>query len=108
MFLIAVLFTAIGTAVGSALQDLQAFPLIMNFLMMPMFFLSGALFPVTNVPNVLHAIITINPASYGVDGLRGALLDSFAFGVGTDIVVLGVVAALVLALGSYSFSKIQI
>lgn len=108
MFLIALLFTAIGTAVGSALHDLQAFPLIMNFVMMPMFFLSGALFPVTNVPSALRAIINVNPASYGVDGLRGALTQSFAFGAGTDIAVLSVVAALLLALSSYAFSKIQI
>lgn len=108
MFLIAVLFTAIGTVVGSALQDLQAFPLIMNFVMMPLFFLSGALFPVTNLPSALGILIKLNPASYGVDGLRGALVQSFVFGIGTDIAVLSIVATLLLLLGSYTFSKIQI
>src|SRR5208282_76343 len=54
MFLIALLFTSIGTAVGSVLQDMQGFPLIMNFLVMPLFFFSGALFPATGLPKALQ------------------------------------------------------
>ena len=45
MALIAVVFAALGTAIGSSLQDMQGFQLIMNFLVLPIFFLSGALFP---------------------------------------------------------------
>lgn len=108
MFLIALLFTAVGTVIGSVLEDMQAFPLIMNFLMMPLFFLSGALFPVTNVPGALHVMMRMNPLSYGVDGLRGALAQGFEFGANTDIALLAVLAALLLGLGSYTFSKIQV
>lgn len=108
MFLIAMLFTAIGTIIGSVLEDMQAFPLIMNFLMMPLFFLSGALFPVNNVPNALHIAMRFNPLTYGVDGLRGSLTQVFAFGPSADIALLSVLATLLLVLGSYCFSKIQV
>jgi len=70
MFLIALLFTSIGTAIGSVLQDMQGFPLIMNFLVMPLFFFSSALFPIEGLPKVLKAAVGLNPLTYGVDGLR--------------------------------------
>src|ERR1700689_5365484 len=73
MALIALLFTALGTAIASAMSDFQGFQLVMNFLVMPTFFLSGALFPLQGAPWALQLLARINPLSYGVDGLRGAL-----------------------------------
>jgi len=108
MFLIALLFTSIGTAIGSVLQDMQGFPLIMNFLVMPLFFFSSALFPIEGLPKVLKAAVGLNPLTYGVDGLRGSLSSAFAFGMMTDFVVLSVLTAILLAIGSYFFSKIQL
>ena len=108
MFLIALLFTSIGTAIGSVLQDMQGFPLIMNFLVMPLFFFSSALFPIEGLPRVLKAAVGLNPLSFGVDGLRGSLSGAFAFGITTDLVVLSVLTAILLAIGSYFFSKIQL
>jgi ABC-2 type transport system permease protein len=108
MFMIAILFTAIGTAIGSVLQDMQGFPLVMNFLVMPLFFFSNALFPTQGLPKALQFIVRINPVTYGVDGVRGAFGDSFALGLGTDFVVLGVLSMALLGLGSYLFSKIQL
>ncbi|MFH2109141.1 MAG: ABC transporter permease, partial [Patescibacteria group bacterium] len=70
IFLIALTFTALGTAIASKLEDMQGFQLIMNFLVMPMFFLSGALFPLNNLPKAVDVITRINPLTYGVDGLR--------------------------------------
>src|SRR3989344_2362452 len=70
MLLIALLFTAFGTPIASVLEDMQAFPLIINFIIMPLFFLSGALFPLDNVPKALSLTARYNPLSYGVDGLR--------------------------------------
>ena len=49
------MFAALGTAIGSALENMQGFQLIMNFLVMPIFFLSGALFPLNNLPAAAHA-----------------------------------------------------
>jgi ABC-2 type transport system permease protein len=108
MFLIAVLFTAIGTAIGSVLQDMQGFQLIMNFLVMPLFFFSNALFPVQGLPRPLQIIVRLNPLTYGVDGVRGAFGNLFVFGLGTDFVVLGLLASILLAIGSYLFSRIQL
>jgi ABC-2 type transport system permease protein len=108
MFLIALLFTAIGTTVGSLIEDMQAFPLIMNFLVMPMFFFSGALFPVRNLNGILNAVLRLNPLTYGVDGLRGALAHGFTFGVGPDFVLLGLATLVLLAVGNYFFSKIEV
>jgi ABC-2 type transport system permease protein len=108
MFMIAVLFTAIGTAIGSVLQDMQGFQLIMNFLVMPLFFFSNALFPVQGLPKPLQMIVRVNPLTYGVDGVRGAFGNAFVFGVGNDFVVLGILAAILLGVGSYLFSKIQL
>jgi ABC-2 type transport system permease protein len=109
MVLIAVLFTAIGTAIASVVDDMQGFPLIMNFLVMPLFFLSGSLFPLAGLPNVIEAIARINPLSYGIDGLRGALVPgSVHLGFLLDFSVLGVITLIVLAIGAYLFSKIEI
>ncbi len=108
MFLIALFFTALGTAIASVLEDMQGFQLIMNFLVMPLFFLSGALFPLQGLPKTFRLIASVDPLSYGVDGLRGTLVNGTHFGLGTDFLVLGVITIIVLAIGSYLFSKIQI
>ena len=108
LILTALLFTAVGTALGCMLPDFQGFQLVMNFLVMPIFFLSGALFPLTNVPRALSIIAGVDPLSYSVDGLRYALIGVTHFGVFLDLSILAVVTALLLTLGGYVFSKIQI
>ena len=108
MALIAIVFAALGTAIGSTLQDMQGFQLIMNFLVMPIFFLSGALFPLNNLPTALTVATRLDPLSYGIDGLRGALIGLSQIGLATDLVVLAVVAMAFLALGARAFSRIQI
>lgn len=108
MFLIALLFTAIGTAIASKLQDMQGFQLIMNFVVMPLFFLSGALFPLDTAPKTLAIIARFDPLTYGVDGLRGAFLGVSHFGIATDFSILAVLSVLSLAIGSWLFSKIQL
>jgi ABC-2 type transport system permease protein len=108
MALIAILFTAMGTAIASVLSDFQGFQMIMNFLVMPIFFLSGALFPLNNVPAVLGAIAAVDPLSYGVDGIRGALTGIVHFGPALDFAVLTVLAAFLLALGGRLFNRIEL
>jgi ABC-2 type transport system permease protein len=108
MVLIAIMFTAMGTAIASVLSDFQGFQLIMNFLVMPIFFLSGALFPLTNLPIVLNVIATIDPLSYGVDGLRASLMGVSHFGSATDLAVLSALAAVLLIIGGRLFSRIQL
>ncbi len=108
MFMIALLFAGLGTVFGSVLQDMQGFPLIMNFLIMPLFFFSGAIFTTAGLPHVLSVLLRLNPLSYGVDGLRGALISQFEFGLTTDLAVVTILTAVLLGIGSYFFSKIQL
>jgi ABC-2 type transport system permease protein len=108
MALIALVFAGLGTAIGSKLQDMQGFQLIMNFLVMPIFFLSGALFPLEHLPAALAGITAADPLSYGIDGLRGALIGRSHFGLPLDFAVLAVCAAALLGMGSYFFSKIEL
>jgi len=108
IFLTALLFTGLGTAIASLLEDMQGFQLIMNFLVMPLFFLSGALFPLNGLPKALTVIATINPLSYGVDGLRGTLTNVSHFGLFPDFFVLSIITIIILAIGSFLFSKIEI
>lgn len=108
MFLIAILFTALGTAIASKLEDIQAFQLIMNFIIMPLFFLSGALFPLDSLPSALKLVTKLNPLSYGVDGIRGALTGVSHLGIFVDFGVLLSVSFIITLIGSYLFSKIEI
>jgi len=108
MAMIAIVFAALGTSIGSSLQDMQGFQLIMNFLVLPIFFLSGALFPLNNLPKALAFVTALDPLSYGVDGLRAALIGTAHFGALLDAVVLVIVGAGLLCLGAWRFSKIEI
>jgi ABC-2 type transport system permease protein len=107
MALIAVVFAALGTAIGSALRDMQGFQMAMNFLIMPIFFLSGAIFPLAGLPTALSVLTAIDPLTYGIDGLRGALIAQSHFGMLVDLLVLIVLAGGFLVLGAWSFSRLQ-
>src|SRR5437773_10018544 len=65
-----------GVAIASMMKSLQGFQVVMNFLMMPMFFLSGALFPLTNVPGWMTLLTRLDPASYGIDPIRRVVLPN--------------------------------
>src|SRR5271166_496118 len=106
--LIAVVFAALGTAIGSTIKDMQGFQLVMNFMVMPIFFLSGALFPLANLGIVLKVITRLDPLTYGVDGLRGALINQWHFHPAVNAGVLGTIALVFLSLGAYLFSKIEV
>lgn len=108
MFLIAMVFTSLGTAIASKLDDMQGFQLIMNFLVMPLFFLSGALFPMEGLPKVLTVITHLDPLTYGVDALRGTLSGISHFGLTFDISVLLVCVAIITTIGAWMFSAIEI
>lgn len=105
---VAVVFAALGTTIGSAIKDMQGFQLIMNFIVMPIFFLSGALYPLSNLPSVLTVLTRLDPLSYGVDGLRGTLTGTWHFGFAYDLALLAGLAGVFLATGAYMFSKIEI
>jgi ABC-2 type transport system permease protein len=105
--MVACVFAALGMAIGSVIKDMQGFQLVMNFLVMPIFFLSGALFPLANLGWVMNVITKLDPLTYGVDGLRGALINNWYFNLTIDIALLVAIGALFLSAGAYLFSRIE-
>ncbi len=105
--MIAFVFAALGMAIGSVIKDMQGFQLVMNFLVMPIFFLSGALFPLANLGRVMDVITKLDPLTYGVDGLRGALINNWYFSLPVDVALLVAIGALFLSAGAYLFSRIE-
>ncbi len=108
MFLIALFFSALGIAMASKLDDMQAFPLVVNLLIMPIFFLSGALFPLNNLPSILLNIVKFNPLVYGVDALRGLLTGIYNIGLIFDLLVLIPLIIIMIIIGAWSFTKIEV
>src|SRR5271154_6792856 len=97
MFLTAIFFTGLGISIASSLADINGFQLIMNFLVQPVFFLSGALFPLQDLPKIISIITAFDPLTYGVDGIRGTLTGVSHFGLGVDMLVLLVLVAIILS-----------
>ncbi len=108
MFFIALLFTALGTAIASMVTDFHGFQLIMNFLVMPTFFFSGALFPIRNAPRAIKVVAYLNPLTYGVDALRYLLTGGAFFNLGEDILILILISLLFLIIGAKLFERIQV
>jgi ABC-2 type transport system permease protein len=107
-FLIALMFTALGTAIATQLEDMQGFQLIMNFHVMPIFFLSGALYPLQGLPRLMEYVTKIDPLTYGIDGVRQALINFGTYSLLTDFVIIAVLTTILVAVGSYLFQRIQI
>ena len=108
MVLTAIVFAGLGVAIGSWLKDIQGMQLIMNFVVLPIYFLSGALFPLSGLPSILSFLTRIDPLSYGIDALRNVLIGTSEFTIALSFAVLCVSALLFIVLGSYSFSKIEV
>ncbi len=107
VILVAITFTSLGVAVASRIEDMRGFQLVMNFLVMPIFFLSGAFFPLQGLPSAMESVTRMNPLTYAIDGLRGALTDNSLFGIPTDLITMFVLAVVLLGIGSYLFERIQ-
>ncbi|HEX4004613.1 MAG TPA: ABC transporter permease [Acidobacteriaceae bacterium] len=112
--LIAIVFAALGASIGSTIQDMQGFQVLMNFLVMPLFFLSGALFPLRNLGTVMTWVTHADPLAYGIDGLRGVLVGAWQltyaaqFNFLLDAGILAVLAATFLGTSAWLFSRIQV
>jgi len=107
MILTCATFTGLGLIIATKLADTQGFMSIMNLVIMPIFFLSGAFFPLQDMPAGIRYIMYINPLMYGVDGLRGALVGGAAFPLWLDFAVLLVLSITLAGLGAYFFSKME-
>ncbi|MFZ2455706.1 MAG: ABC transporter permease [Candidatus Altiarchaeia archaeon] len=107
MFLVALLFNLFGTGIASKFDDMHSFPTIMNFLVMPLFFLSGALFPAENFPGPIRLFIEINPFTYCVDLLKYGMNGAGAYNPLVDLSIIGALIALLGALGTYFFNRME-
>jgi ABC-2 type transport system permease protein len=105
MLLIATTFIGLGLIFASVMKDMQGFGLIMNFVMFPMFFLSGAMYPLQNLPGVIRALSYIDPLTFGIDGLRGALIGVSAFSLPVDILVMVAFSVVMVVLGAWFFER---
>ncbi len=107
MILTCAAFTGFGLIIATKLGNLEGFMAIMNLIVFPIFFLSGALFPIQSMPSWLRYIMYIDPLTYGVDGLRGTLIGISAFPLWLDFAVLIILCLALATLGSYFFSKME-
>ena len=108
MVLVAATFIGLGLAFSSKMKDMSGFSLIMNFLIFPLFFLSGALFPLERFPGLIRDLAYLNPLTYGVDGLRYSLIGTSALSPAVDMAVLAICCAAMLFLGAYLFENTEV
>jgi ABC-2 type transport system permease protein len=114
ILLIALVFAALGSSVGSTIKDMQGFQVLMNFMVMPIFFLSGALYPLRGQSKVFSWITHLDPLTYGIDGLRGVLIGNWQFNFGSqfnfvlDLSLLAALAAIFLGTSAWLFSRIEV
>ncbi len=97
-----------GAGMASLVEDFQGFQGINNLLVMPLFFLSSALYPLDNVPTVLRLVSTYNPVSYMVDALRFLLSNQTHFGFGKDLVIIAITLVVSIAFAVNRFNRIQL
>ncbi len=76
LFVLAFALSSLGVAIASRMTSMQGFQIIMNFLLMPMFFLSGSLFPLTGLPDWMAVLTRLDPVSYGMDPIRRVVLSA--------------------------------
>jgi len=105
MLLISFSLTSLGILIASRMSSFEGFGSISNFVVMPLYFLSGSIYPLNNLPLWLKALTAINPLSYGVDAMRGQIINVYHFSIYTDLMAVGGFGALMLALAIPMFNK---
>ncbi|MFA4877736.1 MAG: ABC transporter permease [Methanoregula sp.] len=108
MILIGIGFTAFGIAIASRMDDMSGFQLIMNFVIFPIFGLSGALFPISSLPGWLGPVTLLDPLTYGVEGIRYGLTGVSQINPVVSFAVIGMFTVIMTALGAYLFRKIAV
>lgn len=105
MALLAATFISLGLALGSLINDFQGFQLVTSFFTMPLFFLSDSIFPATALPTSVQYIVYLNPLTYGVDGLRNALIGTGTFSIWADLLAMTVSTIIMVSIAIYAFNK---
>lgn len=107
MAALAVAITSLGAGIGSIVDNMPGFQAINQFIIFPLYFLSSSIFPIDTAPAVLKFIASINPLSYAVDALRFALINQTHFGIGLDLLVLGITLIVTIGFGTFFFRRIE-
>jgi len=107
MILISFTFISIGLICASNMRDIHGFTMVMNFLVFPLFLLSGALFPVENLPGPVRVLSYLDPLTYGVDGLRGTLIGVSSLPLALDLAVLALFSLLFIVMGAWFFERCE-
>ncbi len=107
MFVLASALVSLGLIIGSNMESVEGFQLIISFLVFPMFFFSGALFPLKNLPPYLRIFTMLDPVTYAVDGLRGLLLGSSQLPIALNLGVLAAFAVIMIGIGTWSFKRLK-
>jgi len=105
LLLISIAMVSIGLVIGANLKSPEGFNLVIGFVMWPMFFFSGALFPISDLAAWLAAATLVNPLTYGVDAVRGIILGINNFPIYLDITVMLLFTALMMVIGILSFRR---
>ena len=108
MILVGIGFTAFGIAIASRMEDMTGFQLIMNFVVFPLFGLSGALFPISSLPTWLEPITLIDPLTYGVEGIRYGLTGASQINPLISVAVITGFAVAMTVAGAYLFRKVSV
>jgi len=108
MILIGISFTAFGIAIASRMEDMTGFQLIMNFVVFPIFGLSGALFPISSLPAWMIPLTLLDPLTYGVEGIRYGLTGVSQINPLVCGAVIGGFTLVMTILGAFLFRKIRI
>jgi len=108
MALVAVSFTAFGIAIASRMEDMTGFQLIMNFVVFPIFGLSGAMFPISSLPAWILPLTLLDPMTYGVEGIRYGLTGASQINPVICFAVIGGFSLAMTVIGAVLFRKIKI
>jgi ABC-2 type transport system permease protein len=119
-FLISVAVTSLGTAIAARMRSMQSFQMMMYLLVMPLFFLSGAMFPLASAPAWMQTLMVLDPLTYGVDALRKVVLSGVELPAGsaplvglvhwdmlTNVSILVLVAALLVGVAAVQFNRVN-
>ena len=110
-FLISCAITSLGVAIAAKMRSMQGFQMIMNFLVMPMYFLSGAMFAVDEAPSWMQPAMLADPLTYGVSALRsvvwsaaGVASKAEGLSLAANVVILALAALLLVGVATFRFS----
>ncbi|HMB51101.1 MAG TPA: ABC transporter permease [Natronoarchaeum rubrum] len=107
LLLIAITFVGFGIALASQFRDSEGFGLVIQFVIFPLFFLSGAIYPVESLPSAIQTLAFVNPLTYGVDGLRAVLVGTSAYPVLLDFGALVASSIVMVGVGTYLFERVE-